>query len=311
MTKHTIALILDLFDGGAGAGADGAGAGEAGAGNGESQAPSSPAVKKNAANPLSAVQYGKQAEADPTIGQTEEKQQTPADRAAAFEKLIKEDYKDLFNQKMQSVIDKRFAETKTLRANLEQQAPLLDKLMARYGVSDLAALDKAVDEDTAYLEQAAEKAGMPLEQFRNMNTLRLQNEQLRRQAQEQQRAAEAERIYNGWLGEVDALKAADPMYSGFDLEAEIQNSDFRKMLQAGVSVKAAYDALHAGDMMKAAYTAAQQETVNNIQKRNSRPAENGTAQSAGISVKTDVTKLTKADRAEIARRAARGENITF
>ena len=29
MTKHTIALILDLFDGGAGAGADGAGAGEA------------------------------------------------------------------------------------------------------------------------------------------------------------------------------------------------------------------------------------------------------------------------------------------
>ena len=42
-----------------------------------------------------------------------------------------------------------------------------------------------------------------------------------------------------------------------------------------------------------------------------RPQENGTLQSGGMIVKNDVSKLTREDRAEIARRAMRGEKIQF
>lgn len=313
MNKNIINLLLDLFDGGAGAGADSSGAGAAGdSNNGETQALSSPAVKRKAENPLKSVQYGKQPQADEsTIESKEPTQKSPEERAAEFEKLIKEDYKDIFQQKMQSVIDKRFAETKSLQAAQDKTAPLINKLMERYGVSDIAGLEAAIDKDTSYLEEAAEKAGMPLDQYRSLNALRVQNEQLRQQFREQQRRAEAERVYSGWVNEAETLKTSDPMYASLDLEAEIQNTDFRKMLQAGVSVKAAYDAVHSGDMLKAAYTAAQQQTVQNIQKRNSRPTENGTSNLSGITVKSDVSKLTRADRAEIARRVMRGEKISF
>ena len=135
MNKNIINLLLDLFDGGAGAGADSSGAGAAGdSNNGETQALSSPAVKrKTAENPLNSVQYGKQPQAETSAIENEEPpQKSPQERAAEFEKLIKGDYKDLFQQKMQSVIDKRFAETKSLQAAADKTAPLINKLMERY-----------------------------------------------------------------------------------------------------------------------------------------------------------------------------------
>ena len=56
---------------------------------------------------------------------------------------------------------------------------------------------------------------------------------------------------------------------------------------------------------------AQKQVVDNIRSRGSRPAENGTVSRSGFTYKSDVSKLSKEDRAEIARRAARGETITF
>ena len=52
-------------------------------------------------------------------------------------------------------------------------------------------------------------------------------------------------------------------------------------------------------------------TVAKIKNKSSRPAENGTSSSSSAIVKSDVSNLTKADRAEIARRAAKGEIISF
>jgi hypothetical protein len=87
------------------------------------------------------------------------------------------------------------------------------------------------------------------------------------------------------------------------------------MLSAGVGVKAAFQALHHDDIMSGAmhYTAQTiaKKTADNIASRQSRPVEAGLNSQASAQVKTDVSKLTKEDRREIARRVARGEMISF
>ena len=87
------------------------------------------------------------------------------------------------------------------------------------------------------------------------------------------------------------------------------------MLGAGVSVKAAFEALHHEEIMAGAmqYTAKTiaKKTADGIASRNNRPVENGLGAQASANVRADVSKLTKADRAEIARRVARGERIVF
>lgn len=105
------------------------------------------------------------------------------------------------------------------------------------------------------------------------------------------------------------------MYPGFNLQRELDNADFGRMLGAGVSVKAAFEALHHEEIMAGAmqYTAKTiaKKTADGIASRNNRPVENGLGAQASANVRADVSKLTKADRAEIARRVARGERIVF
>ena len=52
-------------------------------------------------------------------------------------------------------------------------------------------------------------------------------------------------------------------------------------------------------------------TANNIGARNKRPAENGSNSQAVATKQYDVSKMTKAEMDELARRAARGEVITL
>lgn len=51
--------------------------------------------------------------------------------------------------------------------------------------------------------------------------------------------------------------------------------------------------------------------VQNILAQGVRPAENGAAAQTGVTARVDPARMTPAQRAEIARRAARGEKITF
>ena len=53
------------------------------------------------------------------------------------------------------------------------------------------------------------------------------------------------------------------------------------------------------------------DTVDGIRAKGARPQENGTTSQGAFIVKDDVSKLSKRDRAEIIRRAARGEHIEF
>ena len=85
------------------------------------------------------------------------------------------------------------------------------------------------------------------------------------------------------------------------------------MLKAGVPVKLAYEVRHMDEIKAgvAQNTAKQTEkqVVESIRAKGSRPSENGTSSQSGFTVKDDVSKWSKKDRAEIAKRVARGETI--
>ena len=63
--------------------------------------------------------------------------------------------------------------------------------------------------------------------------------------------------------------------------------------------------------MQFAAKTAEQKVVNKIRAGGARPMENGVQDQSASLVKPDVSQLSKADRAEIIRRAERGEKIRF
>lgn len=300
---------------------DGEGGGSAPAGE------ASPAAAKPGKNPLADVRYGKQAEQEPAQEpQPAEAQKSPEvsvttqaqeARKAEFERLIKGEYKDLFDERAQQMIDTRFKQTKTLEAQAKALEPMLEMLASKYGVdgSDVNALSKAIQEDDSYYEEEAMKKGLTVEQLKHMKRIERENAEFRRAAEEQQRRANRERVHAEWQEQSEACRR---MYPGFDFRSECEHPEtgqrFARLLGSGVDVKTAFEVVHKDDLIGGAmqYTAQaiQQKTVNDIRARGMRPSENGgSGSSAATIVKSDPKTFTKKDRDEIARRVMRGERI--
>lgn len=113
-----------------------------------------------------------------------------------------------------------------------------------------------------------------------------------------------------WSRAAEALAERCP---GFDLHAALTDEAFRAMLRAGVPLENAYFALHADELLHAAICRASQQAeqrvAEHIRVRGARPGENGLGPGGGIVVRPDVSRMSRADRADIARRAARGEQV--
>lgn len=235
-------------------------------------------------------------------------------KRAAFEELISGEYKDMFTERTQSIIDRRFKETKNMEAQLKSQQPVIEALMNKYKITDndIGKLTKAIDNDDAYWEEAAEEAGLTVEQYKQVQKLQRENEQFKRMQRIQQGQAQANAQLNEWIRQAEAMKST---YPDFNFRKEVANPEFAKMLKNGIPVQRAYEVMHIDELVNgAAISAAQraeQNTVAKLRSKSSRPSENGTSSSSSAVIKSDVSSLTKADRAEIARRAAKGEMIRF
>lgn len=114
----------------------------------------------------------------------------------------------------------------------------------------------------------------------------------------------AQRQLRAWNEQAEQVKAR---YPDFDLGREAQDRTFRSMLRAGVPVRQAFEVVHMDELR----AAAERAVTANIKAKGARPQENGAGASSGFTVKDDVSRLTPRDRAELAKRAARGEVITF
>lgn len=230
----------------------------------------------------------------------------------AYNDLINGEYRDIDQERFQKVFDRRFAEVKGIEEELASHKSITDKLMARYGVKDVASLEKALSEDTEYWEKVAEERGMTVEQFHAMQKLEQENKELRAMRQKQIGQAQFQHQIDTWYKEADKVKE---LYPSFDFKKEVQNPEFLKLLKNGNTVEHAYKVLHFDELTEnAARVAAQTADAQaqaRIKSKAQRPSENGTSSQSAAIVKSDVSSLTRAERAEIARRVQRGDKITF
>ena len=267
-------------------------------------------------NPLSNVVYGKQAQekVEESSPVSEVKTVPTEDRNAKFEELIKGEYKDLYDARMQDTIQKRLKASKETVDKYNELAPTLEVLAKKYGVdaSDIKALNKAIEEDDSYFEEEALEKGVTVEQLKEIKKMERENAELKKMMDEKNRREEAGKRYAQWMQQAEEAKR---IYPNLDLNVEAQNPKFLDLLRSNIDVKTAFEVLHKDEIIPAAmqYTAktVEQKLTNKIIANGKRPAENGNSSQSASVVKSDVSKLTKADLAEINRRVARGEKISF
>ena len=288
--------------------AEGSGTGDGGAMGVTGEAATS--QTKGVKNPLADVKYGIQQDAQVTAVQSD----TAPDRNAEFEKLIKGDYKDLYDAKVQDTVQKRLKSTKETVDKYNALTPTLELLSKKYGVdvNDIEALNNAIEDDDAYFEDEALEKGITVQQLKEIRKMEKENAELKRQMQEQEAQKNASKLYAEWM---DQAEKAKQVYPSFDLSAEMQNPRFLDLLRSNVDVRTAYEVLHKDEIIPAAmqFTAqkVEQKLANKIIANGARPTENGINSQSAAQVKSDVSQLSKADLAEIAKRVARGEKISF
>lgn len=291
------------------------GAGDGGAeGQGVTAGAASQQTKGVKSNPLGDVQYGIQEEGAPAAGVQTVTTTEPEDLNAEFEKLIKGKFKEQYGAKVQDTIQKRLKGTQETVDKYNALTPTLELMARKYGVDvgDIDALSKAVADDDAYYEQEALERGMSVKQLKEFKKMEQANAELRRQMQERDRKANADRLVASWMQQAEAIKQ---VYPGFDMNAEMNNPKFLDLLKSNIDVRTAYEVLHKDEIIPAAmqFTAKTVESkiAKKIAAQASRPIENGVSSGSPAVVKNDVTKLKKNDIDEVMRRVARGERITF
>ena len=312
MVKDRLKLflpILVLFDGGEGSGGEGAAEGGP-----QADVPVYHPRNQKTGGELANVVYGKQAESDPDAGdRAVVSSDDAAERAARYQEFRTE-FKAELDQDFQKVFNKRFGETKGLQEQLDAVSPVIDMLRDKYGVmdGDMDKLMAAMDEDDTYWQDAADENGMTVEQYKQFRRYERENAEMRGQIRALQQQNAADNQLRQWWQQGEALKQTFP---SFDLNREAENPQFLALLKSGVPVDQAFKVIHFDEINAgvAANTAkaAEKQIVANIRARGARPREAGAQGQPAITVKSDVSKLTKKDRAEIARRSERGEIISF
>jgi len=316
---------LQLFNDGGAAGAEGSGAATEGAPKAEFKPSGS--SRRSKAGEFENVVFGKQesatdadtasldTEGNPTgAGKTDvtTTSNTLEERRKAFNDLINGEYKDLYQENFQQVFDRRFKQVKGIEAELASQKPIIDKLMSRYGVDDVTKLEKALNDDTEYWEKVAEERGMTVEQFHAVQRLEQENAELKALRDRQRGQEQYRQQIDSWYKEADKVKE---LYPSFDFRKEAQSPEFLSLLKSGVGVEHAYKMIHFDELTQnAARVAAQTADAQaqaRIKQKASRPSENGMSSQSAAIVKSDVSTLTRKERAEIARRVQRGEKIVF
>lgn len=238
----------------------------------------------------------------------------PIDRHAEFEKLIKGDYKDLYDAKVQDTVRKRLKNNSEIVNKYNALAPAIELLAHKYDVdaNDIAALAKAIEEDDSYIEDEALELGVSTQTLRRIKSIERENAELKRQRMEADNQKAMQQTYANWMEQAEEAKKT---YPKLNMHVEAKNPEFLKLLNAGIDVKTAFEVIHKDEIIPAAmqYTAKQveQKISNKIQANGNRPSENGLSNHSSASVKSDVSQLSKKEFAEYMQRVARGEKISF
>lgn len=252
--------------------------------------------------------------AAPETTEGQQAEQTPEEREKAFNDMINGDFRDLFDARMQKAIKERVGEVKQLQQQLQQQNDVIGLVAKKYGISTdkMGDIREALESDDVFWEEAAADQGMTVDSYKKMMKLEAENEALHKAREEAERKNQKDAVFQKWDREAEELKR---MYPQFDLQSEIQDKRFLDLMGAGIDMRTIYETLHHDEilpaLMQQSAKAATKQQAAAARSGQMRPAENGMSSRPAAQTVKDPAKMTKEERQEYARRAARGEIITF
>lgn len=246
------------------------------------------------------------------------KEQVNPETTVSFDDLIKGEYKKDFKKATSNIVKKRVSKVQSqldeANARYDSLRPMLDTLGEKYRVdpNDIESLNNAILNDKTLYEEEAMERGMDVDTLMQIKGMeqenRLLEEQMRAQEEEKQRQMEFAKISQ----QADELKT---IYPEFDLEDELQNETFAKMLHLGFSVKNAFESTHIDELnaiqAEAIASKATEKVANSVKANAKRPSENGLKSQPGAKVNNDIKSLTKEELDDYIARANKGESISF
>lgn len=228
---------------------------------------------------------------------------------AAFEELIRGKYKKNFDDRVSTIIRKRLSSTRETAQKMRTLEPALALLGRKYGLdpSDVEGISRAVSaDDSIYAAEAREK-GTTVDQLRQLDRARSENEALRRRIL----MDGAGRLYQSWMTEAEQVKQE---YPEFDFASQMQNPKFRNLLRSRVDIRTAYEVVNRDTIIPTVVAQAQRNTerrITNAILSRRLPLENGLGEGSAALVRPDVTKLSAKELRDIQRRVGSGERISF
>lgn len=252
---------------------------------------------------------------------TEAEQTAPAtgdEAEESWDSLIKGKYKQDYSKAVNAAINKR---VRNLRGQIDAMTPAINVIAQKYGIQrdsngniDFNALNQAIENDDSLYKDEAFQRGVPVEELKQMKALERENAQLRANVQEDRNA-------QMWSDVQQQAQALKQNYPQFDLDAEMSNPEFGRMLVTlqnagfGDALRTVYETIHrdelTADAMRYAVQRTNQKISSSIQSGMRRPSENGTGAQAASTQTVDLSHLTKAQIDDYVRRARNGEHITF
>ena len=213
------------------------------------------------------------------------------DRAAAFEALIKGEYKDLYDARVQDTVRRRLGAAKEEGARYRAVEPTL------------ALIGELLGEEPSEAEAIGKKLRALLKEDAKKREASARDTQKDRER--------CENRYRQWAGEARALTGR---YPHFDVGRELRDPRFRAKLQGGVDMRTAFESVHRDEILHAAMShtarAVREQLSRTVGLSALRPAENGITPRATAGHTSDVSQLSRAERDAIIRRVREGEKIT-
>lgn len=208
-------------------------------------------------------------------------------------------FHDIYGQTVSQRVQQRFKNQADLSQTVSRYDEALAPMYLKYGLKagDIEGLQNAIAGDPDLYQAEAERQGLTPEQYRKNLQLQAEAERGRRISEEYEREKQRRVMYEDWDRQADELREAFP---SFDLGLEIQTNDkFSSLIDAGVSIKDAFFACHAEDIISGARgeatKATQAEVVDRIQQRAQRPPENGVRRPAAVVRRVNPEEFTSED----------------
>lgn len=186
------------------------------------------------------------------------------------------------------------AEAKAARmeAILQKMGPYLyEDVMGEDGVLDLDALEREANGDDRLIEERASKRGMSPDTLRYVEGLE---------------AEKAERdSYDNYMRISAQAEKARELYPNLDLNTEMENPEFARLIRSNVPVDTAYFVVHKDELTAAMMQTAAQKNAeamsNSIQAGQNRPRENGLGRQAAANTQRmfDPRTMTREERKQL------------